>query len=145
MAFIRWRRSCCELIATVYENGRSKKVTLANIHEFSVSEGLQQEIAEKFPGIKVDWLAVNRAIAQGPPGFLTKSTPPEHLDMATIEHLLRKWADDLSGEKRPKEAECLRAAAHILTGIRADFYWANCPTRRSRPAGEVKIKALTSG
>jgi hypothetical protein len=125
MAFIRWRGHCCELIATVYENGRSKKVTLANLHEFYADEWLQQEISEKFPGIKVDWLAVNRALAKGPPDILTTSTPSEHLDMATVEHHLRKWADDAYNSNRTKEAGYLRTAAHILTEMRAQFYWAH--------------------
>jgi hypothetical protein len=128
MAFVRWRGRCCELIATVYENGRSKKITLANLQEFYVSEWIKQEIAEKFPGIQVDWLAVNRVLAQGPPDVLTKGTPPEHLDMATIEHYLRKWADDISETNRIKEADFLRTAASILTEMRAEFLWTNSPT-----------------
>jgi hypothetical protein len=128
MAFVRWRGRCCELIATVYENGRSKKITLANLQEFYVPEWIKQEVAEKFPGIKIDWLAVDRALAQGPPDILTKGTPPEHLDMATIEHYLRKWADDISKTNRIKDAGYLRAAARILMEMRAEFYWANSPT-----------------
>ena len=128
MAFVRWRGRCCELIATVYENGRSKKITLANLQAFYVPEWIKKEVAEKFPGIKVDWLAVEQALAQGPPAVLTKSTPPEHLDMATVEHYLRKWADDISKKNRIKEANYLRMAADVLTEIRAEFYWANSPT-----------------
>ncbi len=128
MAFVRWRGYCCELIATVYENGRSKKITLANLREFYVPEWVKQEVAEKFPRIKVDWLAVDQAIAQGPPDILTKSAPPEHLDMAAIEHYLRKWADDISKINRTKEADYLRTAANILTGMRAEFLWANSRT-----------------
>ncbi len=128
MAFVRWRGRCCELIATVYENGRSKKITLANLPEFYADEWIKQEVAEKFPGIKVDWLAVDLALAQGPPDILTKSTPPEHLDMATVEHYLRKLADDFFKANRFNEACCLRSAANILTETRAEFYWANSPT-----------------
>jgi hypothetical protein len=125
MAFVRWRGRCCELLATVYDNGRSRKILLANIHDFYVPEWVKEEVAQKFPGIKVDWLAVDRTIAQGPPDILIKNTPPEHLDMATIERYLRKWADDLTGAKRSKEADFLRVTANILTGMRAEFYWAN--------------------
>ncbi len=125
MAFVRWRGRSCELLATIYENGRSRKVILANIHDFYAPEWLKEEVAVKFPDIKVDWLAVDRAIAQGPPNFLAKSTPPEHLDMATVEHYLRKWADDLSRAKRPKEAEYLHATAYILKEVRSEFFWAN--------------------
>ena len=134
MAYVRWRGRCCELIATVYENGRSKKVTLANLHDFYAPEWVKEEVAAKFPGIRVDWLAVDQAIAQGPPGFLTESTPHEHLDMATIEHYLRKWGDDLAGEKRPEQAGCLRVAAYILKEERSRFFWEHNPARRSRVA-----------
>lgn len=128
MAFVRWRGRCCELIATVYENGRSRKITLANLQAFYVPEWIKKEVAVKFPGIKVDWLAVDRALAQGPPAILTKSTPPEHLDMATVEHYLRKWAQSISKKNRIKEANYLRMAADVLTEMRVEFYWANSPT-----------------
>ena len=128
MAFVRWRGRCCELIATVYENGRSKKITLANLQAFYVPEWIKKKVAVNFPGIKVDWLAVERALAQGPPAILTKSTPPEHLDMATVEHYLRKWADDISKKNRIKKANDLRTAADVLTEMRAEFYWANSLT-----------------
>jgi hypothetical protein len=134
MAYVRWRGRCCELIATLYENGKSKKVTLANLHDFHVPEWVKEEVAAKFPGIRVDWLAVDQAIAKGPPDFLTQDTPHEHLDMATIEHFLRQWADDLSKAGRPKEAECLRAAAYTLKEERSHFFWEHNPTRRSRAA-----------
>lgn len=94
----------------------------------SVPEWIKKKVAENFPGIKVDWLAVERALAQGPPAILTKSTPPEHLDMATVEHYLRKWADDISKKNRIKEANYLRMAANVLTEMRAEFYWANSLT-----------------
>jgi hypothetical protein len=68
---------------------------------------------------------VDLAIAKGPPDILIKDTPAEHLDMATVEHYLHKWVDDLSSMERPKEADYLRVTANILTGMRAEFYWAN--------------------
>ncbi|MGD0857083.1 MAG: hypothetical protein ABSA18_14990 [Dehalococcoidia bacterium] len=77
MAFVRWRGRCCELVATVYENGKSKKIILANIHDFYVPEWVKEEVATKFPSVRVDWLAVDQAIAQGPPSILTKNTPAE--------------------------------------------------------------------
>jgi hypothetical protein len=125
MAFVRWRGRCCELIATVYENGRSKKAVLANFHEFFVDKWTRQAVAEKFPGIKVDWLAVDRVLAQGPPAGPTRKKTHDQLDMDAIEHHLRKWADDAEKANRTKEAGYLRVAANILTGIRAEFYWAN--------------------
>jgi hypothetical protein len=87
-----------------------------------------KKVAVKFPGIKVDWLAIERVLGQGPPAILTKNTPPEHLDMATVEHYLRKWADDISKKNRIKEANYLRMAADVLTEMRAQFYWADSIT-----------------
>jgi len=126
MAFVRWRGRCCELIATVYENDRpTRQVVLAKFHDFFVDKWTREEVTEKFPGIKIDWLAVDRALAQGPQAILT---PPEHLDMATVEHYLRTWAENADKANRSREAGYLRVAANILTGMRAEFYWANSRT-----------------
>lgn len=123
MAFVRWRGRSSQLIATVYEDGRSKKITLANLPGFYVSEGIKRQVAEEFPHIKVDWAAVDRALAQGPPG-MKKSTPPEHLDWADVERHLRHWAAHAERANRG-DATCLRSAAEVLTRWRAQFYWEN--------------------
>jgi len=123
MAFVRWRGRSSQLIATVYEDGRSKKVTLANLPGFYVSEGIKQQVAEKFPHIKVDWAAVDQALAQGPPGILKENTPPEHLDWAGVEHYLRKWAACAEAENRLGDATSLRTAADVLTRWRVKSYW----------------------
>ena len=127
MAFVRWRGRCSQLIATVYENGRTKKIALANLPDFYVSEITKREVTEKFPQIKVDWVAVDRALAQGPPDVLMKNTPPEHLDYAAVEHYLRQWADCAEGAKLISDATSLRIAAGVLTRWRGEFYWENQP------------------
>ena len=67
MAFVRWRGQYAQLVATVYEAGRYRKITLASLHDFYASDLAKLRVAEKFPHIKVDWEAVDRALAQGPP------------------------------------------------------------------------------
>jgi len=133
MAFVRWRGHCAQLIATVYEGGRSRKITLACLPGFYVPGSTKQYVAEKFPNIKVDWLAVDRALAKGPPGVLKTSTPPEHLDYATVENYLRRWASKAYRENLTHDAGVLVKAADVLTQWRARFYHANDPGR-AKPA-----------
>jgi hypothetical protein len=119
MAFVRWRGRSSQLLATVYEDGRSKKVTLANLPGFYVSEATKRDVQERFPHIKVDWASVDRALAQGAPGT-KKTIPPEHLDWASVEHCLRKWA---SHAEDPEDVKTLLQAAEILTRWRVEHYW----------------------
>ena len=65
MAFVRWRGGCSQLIATVYEDGRSRQITLANLPDFYVSENTKHHVAQKFPKISVDWSTVDRELARG--------------------------------------------------------------------------------
>lgn len=108
MAFVRWRGRSTQLMprpkGTRYENGRSRQVTLASLPDFYVSESTKRRVAEKFPQIKVDWLAVDEALAQGPSGILKRSIPPKHLDYAIVEHHLRQWADDAEETNLPGDA-----------------------------------------
>lgn len=126
MAFVRWRGCCAQLLTTVYENGRSKQIALARLPEFYASDLTKLRVAEKFPEVKVDWAAVDRALAQGPPsGVLKQDTPPEHLDYAAVEHYLRQWADEAERADLGNDATTLLMAANVLTNWRNDFYWAN--------------------
>jgi hypothetical protein len=132
MAFVRWRDCSAQLLATVYENGRSRQIVLARLPEFYASDLTKMRVAEQFPRIKVDWAAVDRALAQGPPsGVLKQDTPHEHLDYAAIEHYLRQWADEAEKADLGNDATKLRMAATVLTKWRNDFYWANHRERDS--------------
>lgn len=132
MAFVRWRGQAAQLLATVYDHGRSKKIALASLSGFYVPHGTKVNVADRFPNIKVDWLAVDRALAKGPPGILKKDTPPEHLDWATVEHYLRKWGAEAEyGEaKLIQDANILYRAAEVLTKWRSDFYFENRPNEK---------------
>ena len=125
MAFVRWRGRCAQLLATVYRDGRSKQVTLACLPGFYVPESTMRYVAEKFPGIKVDWEAVNRSLAEVPPGVLKHKVPEEHLDMASVEQYLRKWAAEADRKKLIDDASRLYNAADVLTKWRVEFYWDN--------------------
>ena len=125
MAFVRWRGGCSQLIATVYEDGRSRQITLTNLPDFYVSESTKHHVAQKFPKINVDWVAVDRELAKGPSGSLKESTPQKHLDYADVEHYLRQWANEAETAKRGKDVTSLRIAANVLTRWRAEFYWSN--------------------
>lgn len=126
MAFVRWRGCSAQLLATVYENGRSKQIALARLPEFYASDLTKMRVAEKFPHIRVDWEAVDRALAQGPPsGVLKRDAPPDHLDYAAVEHHLRQWAKEAEKAGLGGDATKLLTAANVLTKWRAEFYWAN--------------------
>lgn len=125
MAFVRWRGGCSQLIATVYEDGRSRQITLANLPDFYVSESTKHHVAQKFPKISVDWAAVDRELARGPSGSLKESTYHKHLDYAAVEHYLRQWANEAETTKRGNDVTSLRIAANVLTRWRAEFYWSN--------------------
>lgn len=122
MAFIRWRGRCAQLLATMYVGGRSKQIILTNLPHFYVSEATMHYVTEKFPDVKVDWITVTRMLAEGPPNILKEKTPTEHLDMAKVEQYLRKWATET---KIANHAQCLNAAAGVLTEWRARFYQEN--------------------
>ena len=122
MAFIRWRGRCAQLLTTVYVSGRSKQILLTNLPDFYVPEPVKRCVAEKFPDIKVDWVAIARSLASGPPNILKEKTPVEHLDMAAVEQYLRKWSQEA---KEINDAHRLGAAATVLTEWRARFHHNN--------------------
>lgn len=116
MAFVRWRGNCAQLLATRYEAGRSRQILLANLQSgYSVQRGMQKSVTNRFPDIPVDWAAVDRALAQGPPG-----SPPlteEQWTYVEVERALRQWATTLPLFKQ--DAEILRSAAQVLASRRA--------------------------
>jgi hypothetical protein len=122
MAFIRWRGRSAQLLVTVYVDGRSKQITLTNLPGFYITEATKHYVAEKFPDVLVDWVAVTRSLAEGPPNSLKGKTPTEHLDMAVVEQSLRKWAHEA---KVANHAHRLNDAAGVLTEWRASFYREN--------------------
>lgn len=122
MAFVRWRGGCAQLLTTIYVEKRSKQVLLINLTDFNVTRWMRNEVARKYPDIKVDWAQISRSLAQGPPVRMKEKTPDEHLDMAEIEFRLRMWAD--YAEYRDF-ASILSRAADTLTGIRQRHYFTN--------------------
>jgi hypothetical protein len=119
MAFIRWRGSCAQLLATVYTEKGTKQITLANLPNLNVTRETKRNVEEKHPGIKVDWVKIVRELANGPPILLARKTPQEHMDMAEVEEHLRKWATQVDSTV---DANRLYLAADVLLSLRARFY-----------------------
>jgi len=126
MAFIRWRGSCAQLLATIYTEKGSKQITLANLPNFNVTRETKRDVEEKHPDIKVDWVKIIRTLANGPPDPLMKNTPSEHMDMAEVEDLLRTWAAQVDGKV---DGDRLYLAADVLLSLRARFYHNNTQDR----------------
>lgn len=120
MAFVRWRGRSAALLATVYDHGTSRQVLLANLGgAFSVSQSLQDAIAQRWPNLTIQWSVINEALALGPP-----DTPAPSLVQRTwldVAHLLRQWAD--SEAHVPQERRDLFAAAMVLTAWHAQKQW----------------------
>jgi len=122
MAFVRWRGNSAELLTTVYDQGRSQQVRLATLGgAYTVEPHVRAAAAERFPGIHIDWDAVDQALAEGPPHERAQTaagTPNERLEWLELERRLRYWAA-MAEPRRPREAERLRTAAAVL----AEWRW----------------------
>lgn len=111
MAFVRWRGNCAQRLATITVDGRPRHRLLANLRgAYRTTPQLRQHIAERFPDISVDWAAVDRALAQGPP----TATPPtaDQLQWAATAHQLSVWA---TASEDPCDRRALTTAADVLT------------------------------
>ena len=118
MAFVRWRGNCAELLTTVYENGKSRQILLANLPQDYASDWVREQVAKEHPDIRVDWLAVERALAHGPKA---KPTPEPPLTLLQAENLLRTIVQELRGDGlEPWQANLLNQAADILSSLHSD-------------------------
>lgn len=117
MAFVRWRGNSAELLTTVYEQGRSRQVRLACLGgAYFVYPEVRAAVAERFPGITVDWDMVDQALVEGPPRERAQAVqvPNDRLEWLQLERRLRYWAAQTE-PIRPGEAQRLRAAAAVLS------------------------------
>ena len=113
MAFVRWRGNSAQLLATVYDQGSSRQVLLANLHgAFATTPSLRAAVTHDFPSLTIDWSAVDRALAVGPPTAVPPT--PQQLQWATVASWLQDWAEDPT-QGRPAERAQLQAAARVLT------------------------------
>lgn len=111
MAFVRWRGNCAQLLATVTVDGRPRQRLLGNLHgAFRTTPQFRQRIADFFPDVPVDWAAVDRSLAQGPPTALPPS--PEQLQWAEAAHRLSVWATTSDDQE---DHRILTMAAEVLT------------------------------
>jgi hypothetical protein len=117
LAFIRWRGNSAALLTTVYDQGRSRQVRLANLGgAYVVHAEVRAEVAERFPDIPVDWEAVERELTEGPPSeqaATAAGVPNERLAWLDLERGLRYWAGMIEHRHR-EHAGALRAAAAVL-------------------------------
>ena len=132
MAFVRWRSNGAELLATVYDHGRSRQVRLACLGgAYHVYDQTRAQVAQRFPDIVVDWEAVERALVLGPPAERAASGEPDHrLKWVELKHALRRWgAAAEAGE--PRDAAILHAAADVLN------LWRGCTPQLTTPPRET--------
>ena len=116
MAFVRWRGRCAQLLTTIYDQGRSRQLLLANLQAgYYAPQWIKEDVARRFPHIPVDWAQVNHALAAGPPG-----SPPlsaAQWECSAVEQALRQFA--LDPDLYPHEVSDLKIAAQTLTNWRA--------------------------
>ncbi len=111
MAWIRWRGSNAHLMVTEWIEGKHRQRYIESLGGvYSVSASMRAVLAARYPDLRIDWAAIDHALAQGPPG--TRPLAPEAWDFAAVEHHLRDWA--LGGEGLPSERGALEEAANIL-------------------------------
>lgn len=122
MGFVRWRGRCAQLLATDYEDGRSKQITLTKLSEFYVPEATKRDVEKKYPDIEVDWAEISRSLAKGPPDIMKSKIPDKHLNMAVVENYLREWAAEIIDKG---DSNSLNLAASVLTKWRAELYQVN--------------------
>ncbi|GEO28165.1 hypothetical protein AAC03nite_39500 [Alicyclobacillus acidoterrestris] len=72
-------------------------------------------VTERFPTIPVDWNAVNRAMAEGPPG--EAQLTDLQLSYLDVENHLREWAK--SSKSSPLESQQLIVTANLLSSWRS--------------------------
>ena len=110
MAFVRWRGGCAQLLASVWEDGRSRPMLLTHWPGFAASVALRAGIAARCPTLTVDGAAVDRALVAGPPG--RPALMPPARPWAETAPDLRTWA--LTTDV-PRERTDLEMAARVLT------------------------------
>lgn len=117
MAWIRWRGQTAQLFATVWEHGKSRHQYLGSLGAvYTVPEWVRDGITARFPAIKIDWNAINRALVVGPSGDPPPS--PKAWNWAQVEWLLEEWSRT-GPVWYPDERAALRSAAHVLQQWRA--------------------------
>ena len=118
MAFVRWRGHCAELLTTVYERGRSRQLRLALLPPHHADAEVRAEVAARFPGVYVDWEAVDVVLARGSPTDQAERAahgwPNDPLEWCHLQRRLHYWAA-LTQTRQPSQAQTLLAAAAILS------------------------------
>ena len=142
MAFVRWRGNCAELLTTVYENGKSRQILLANLPQDYAAGWVREQVATNHPDIRVDWLAVERVLSRGPKA---NPHPEPPLPLLQTEDLLRTTAQRFLGDGIDAwQAKRLNDAADILSSLHADPRLASlCPDnpRKDDPSEDATVSS----
>ena len=142
MAFVRWRGNCAELLTTVYENGKSRQILLANIPQDYAAGWVREQVATNHPNVRVDWLAVERVLSRGPKA---NPHPEPPLPLLQTEDLLRTIAQRFLGDGIDAwEAKRLNDAADILSSLHTDPRLASlCPDnpRKDDPSEDATMSS----
>lgn len=130
MAWIRWRGATAQLMATVWDQGKSRQQYLGSLGaEYTVPPHRRRQITARFPTVPIDWDAINRTVAAGPPG-----TPP--LDRTVWTWAEVEWQLEAWSQTGPVgdvyEQRALQAAAMVLR------HW------RERAEQDAKARAARS-
>ncbi len=117
VAFVRWRGNSADLLTTVYEGGRSRQLRLAGLGgRYTVEPEMRAAVGRRFPNIRIDWDAIERALTVGPPheqAATAAGVPNDRLEWLELERRLRYWAA-LAEPLRPQESRHFTAAAEVL-------------------------------
>ncbi len=117
MAWIRWRGQTAHLMTTEWVTGKSRQRYLTSLGgAYAVAASVRTAIEARYPDVVVDWAAIDRALAAGPPG--SRPLTPDEWNWAQVEHRLRDWATT-GPEGFPNERATLLAAAAVLQSWRA--------------------------
>ncbi len=113
MAFVRWRKNCAELLATRYENGKSRQVVLLNLAHPYITDDQRRQVDRRFPDVRVDWDKVVQALARRPDHDVPP--PPIRITWARVDQVLRDLKDLALSEGKTDDARTLIDAADTIT------------------------------
>lgn len=102
MAFVRWRGNTAQVLASTWEDGRSKQVLICSLPpgERQITASIKAAVERDLPSIAVNWTSIQEALDAGPKGR-------EYQEVA---RQLLAW----SADAHPQYSKALRDAANVL-------------------------------
>ncbi|MCY0892595.1 MAG: hypothetical protein OWR52_03685 [Acidibacillus sp.] len=70
MAFVRWRGETAQILASVWQDGKSKQVRVCSLppSQRTITLGLKEIVAKEVPDVAIDWDAIQTELDAGPQG-----------------------------------------------------------------------------